>query len=317
MADPQHPKHKSTCAGGQFAAHLAAMTSQPSQPVLAANLTVAASAFAAATTLLAKALGTDALGDPLHPLQISHGRFLFAFAAFSLALVVLRPKFTRPNLVLHASRSAIGWGGVTLMFAAASFIPLSDATAISFLNPVFAMMLAIPFLGENVGRWRWMSAGIALTGALILMRPGAGSLQLGALLALGAAIAFGCEMICIKLLSGREAPFQILWINNAFGLMISTVAVLFVWQMPTPSQWMALVAIGLLMAGAQLCFVNAIRRADASFVSPFFYTTLAFAAVYDAVIFAVVPDAVSWIGTGVILLGAIILAWRETRARRV
>ncbi|MEM9910833.1 MAG: EamA/RhaT family transporter, partial [Pseudomonadota bacterium] len=43
-------------------------------PKAAALLTLAASALVAATTLLAKALGTEALGAPLHPLQISHGR---------------------------------------------------------------------------------------------------------------------------------------------------------------------------------------------------------------------------------------------------
>ena len=63
--------------------------------------------------------------------------------------------------------------GVTLMFAAAVYIPLSDATAISFLNPVFAMIFAIPFLGERVGKWRWIAAAISITGAIILLRPGA------------------------------------------------------------------------------------------------------------------------------------------------
>ncbi len=284
-------------------------------PALAAALTVAAAGFAAGTTLLAKAIGTGALGDPLHPLQISQGRFLFAFLAFSLGAAALRPRFTRPALHLHLGRSALGWGGVTLMFAAAAFIPLSDATAISFLNPIFGMLLAIPLLGEKVGPWRWGSAVLALVGALILMRPGGATLEFGALLALGAALALGGELIFIKLLSGREKPFQILLINNAIGLTLASLAALFVWQAPSPAQWAALAGIGLLMASAQICFVNAMRLADASFVSPFFYLTLAFAALYDAVIFGVRPDSVSWTGAALILVGAAILAWRETRKR--
>jgi len=44
---------------------------RPQNPGLAAALTLAAAAFAAGTTLLAKALGTGALGPELHPLQIS------------------------------------------------------------------------------------------------------------------------------------------------------------------------------------------------------------------------------------------------------
>ncbi|MGR3712723.1 MAG: DMT family transporter [Shimia sp.] len=284
-------------------------------PALAAALTLMASAFAAGTTLLAKAVGTGVLGPALHPLQVSHGRFLFALLVFSTAAILLRPSFTRPNWGLHLGRSTLGWGGVTLMFAAAAFIPLSDATAISFLNPVVAMLLAIPFLGERIGRWRWGSAVLAFGGAIVLTRPGSGALEFGALLALGAACALGAEVIFIKLLSGREKPFQILLVNNAIGLVISSIAVSFVWTMPTASQWAALAGIGVLMASAQTCFVNAMRLADASFVSPFFYTTLAFAALYDALVFTVLPDTISWIGAGMILTAAAVLVWREARPR--
>ncbi len=284
-------------------------------PALAATLTLAASAFAAGTTLLAKALGTGALGPELHPLQISHGRFLFAFLGFATAAMIARPQITRPNWGLHIGRSTLGWGGVTLMFAAAAFIPLSDATAISFLNPVVGMLLAIPFLGEKIGPWRWGSAALAFTGAMVLTRPGTGALEFGALLALGAAFAMGGELIFIKKLTGRERPFQILLINNAIGLTIATVAAAFVWQMPTLQQWAALAGIGLLMASAQTCFINAMRMADASFVSPFFYTSLAFAALYDAAVFSVLPDAISWLGAGIILCAAAILVWREARTR--
>lgn len=292
------------------------MSETSQNPALAALLTIAASGFAAGTTLLAKALGTGALGTPLHALQISHGRFLFAFLGFAIAALILRPRFTKPNLGLHIGRSSLGWGGVTLMFAAASFIPLADATAISFLNPVFGMLFAIPFLGERIGPWRWGSAAIALLGALILMRPGAGALQFGALIALTAALCMGAELIFIKLLSGREKPFQVLISNNAIGLVIATVAVLFVWQSPAPLQWLALAGIGALMAMAQTCFINAMRLADASFVSPFFYCALAFATLYDALAFSVWPDWTSWCGAALILASAAILAWRETRNRR-
>ena len=288
----------------------------PQNPALAALLTLAASGFVAGTTLLAKALCNGTLGPEMHAMQISHGRFLFALIAIGMATAVLRPKFTRPDLKLHVMRSTLGWGGVSLMFAAAAFIPLSDATAISFLNPVFGMMLAIPLLGEKVGPVRWSAALIALVGAAILTRPGNGAIEFGAVLALGSAVLLGSELIVIKLLSGREGPMQILLVNNVIGLIIATFAVLFVWVTPNPQQWMALAGIGFLMAAAQACFVNAMARADASFVAPFFYAALVFAALYDAAVFKVIPDAVSFLGAGIILAGAGLLAWREGRLRQ-
>ncbi|WP_299659017.1 DMT family transporter [uncultured Ruegeria sp.] len=285
-------------------------------PTLAALLILAASALIAGTTLLAKALGTDVLGPPLHPIQISHGRFLFAFLVIITAVGILRPRLSRPHWGLHIGRTSFGWMGITLMFASVAFIPIADATAISFLNPVFAMVLAIPLLKEGVGPWRWFAAIVALAGALVLLRPTPASFQPAALLALTAAVLIGMELIFIKKLSGREIPIQILLINNAMGLAIASVAVSFVFQIPTVKQWVALAGIGMLMACAQACFVNGMARADASFVAPISYVTLIFAAFYDFAIFGVIPDTISVIGSIVILTGGLILVWRETRQRQ-
>jgi drug/metabolite transporter (DMT)-like permease len=294
---------------------------RPQNPTAAVALMVLATVFIAGTTLAAKALGTDTLGTPLHPLQITHGRFAFAFAGLLCAALVLRPKIKAPNIRLHVSRTVCGATGVTLMFAAVSFIPLSDATAISFLNPVFGMLLAIPFLGERVGPWRWAAAGIAFVGALILLRPGPDTFQVAAMLALGAAMVMGLELIFIKKLADREPPMQILLINNFIGwILLSTVRIP-VWSAPTGAQWAVLVALGLMMAAAQTCFINAMARADASYVTPFSYLTLIFAAAYDWAIVSSVPDWVSVLGAAIIVSGAALLAWREgvnrSRLRRV
>ncbi|MFT7146912.1 MAG: drug/metabolite transporter (DMT)-like permease [Yoonia sp.] len=291
------------------------MSLRVQNPPLAVALMLTATAFIAGTMVMAKSLGTDLLGPALHPLQISHGRFLFAFAAIATAASIFRPKIANPHWRLHIGRTVLGWGGVTLMFAAVAYIPLSDATAISFLNPVFGMLLAIPLLGERVGRWRWLAAFMALIGALILLRPGPDTFQAAGLLALGAAMIMGMELIFIKKLVDRESAFQILLINNAIGMCISTLAVLPFWVMPTMAQWGALAGLGVLMATAQTCFVNAVARADASFVTPFSYVTLIFATLYDLLIFDVWPDWVSGLGALIILSGASLLAWRERRIR--
>lgn len=286
---------------------------KPAQnPLLAASLVLCASAFAAGSTLMAKIVGSGTLGPALHPLQVSQGRFLFAFLAISALAMIVRPKLTRPDIKLHIGRSVLGWGGVTLMFAAAVYIPLSDATAISFLNPVFAMLLAIPFLGEKVGPWRWLAAFISLIGAVILLRPGAESIQAGALFAFGAAVLLGGEVILIKRLTNADGPMQILLINNTIGLVISTCAAVPFWIWPSPVQWLGLAGVGWLMISAQAFFTNAMMRGEASFVSPFFYASLVFAAAYDLMVFDVMPDFVSFIGAGTILGGAALLAWRET-----
>lgn len=274
---------------------------------------LSACALIAATTILAKWLGSSEA--PLHPLQVTAGRYGFGLLALCVAALVIRPGFERPNVPLHIARVAAGWLGVTLMFTSVTMIPLADATAISFLNPVFGMMLAIPVLGERVGPVRWAAAGIALLGAVILLRPGGGALDPGALFALGAAAVLGVEITVLKILSGREPPVQILFFSNGLGAVIALFAASFVWQAPSADQWVALVLLGAIMVSAQALYVQAMRAAEVSFVLPFSYATLIFAAVYDAFVFGSTPDAVSWLGAGVILAGALLLAWREARLK--
>ena len=291
------------------------MTAPQPAPAQAAAFILAASALIGGMQLLAKMLGTDTLGPALHPLQVSHGRFVFALAIILPVAAALRLRIGKVHWGTHAARSFAGWSGVTLMFAAAALIPLSDATAISFLNPIFAMVFAIFLLGERVGPWRWLAAAIGFGGAIVLLRPGPGSFAPAALLALGSAVLFGVEITIIKRLTSLEPPLQLLLINNLIGLVISSIAVIWIWQAPTAAQWLGLAGIGLLIAGAQTCYIQALRRAEASFIAPFSYAALVFAALFDGIVFGTVPDAISVIGAAVILAGGGLLAWREGRIR--
>jgi drug/metabolite transporter (DMT)-like permease len=209
---------------------------------------------------------------------------------------------------VHVGRSLCGFAGATCLFAAAAAMPLAEATAISFLSPLATMVLAIPLLGERVGRIRWFAATVAMLGALVLIRPGTDAYQPAALIALAAAAFIGMEAILVKRLSDREPPLRILLINNAMGALIAAIAAAFVWTAPSPLQWAMLAALGISMLGAQVLFIQALRAADASYVVPFFYTTLVFAALYDMALFGDWPDLWSQLGIAIILAGAMLLA---------
>jgi drug/metabolite transporter (DMT)-like permease len=214
-------------------------------------------------------------------------------------------------------RSFLGWLGGAFLFAAAARIPLTDATALSFLSPIATMLFAIPLLGERVGPWRWGATALALLGALVLLRPGDGMVQPAALLALAAALCMGLEGVVIKRLTGREPPQQIMPVNNAMGALMATLAVIPFFQWPEGGgQWAALAGVGVLMVAGQVLLLVAFARADASYVTPFLYLTLVWAALFDIAAFGIRPDAASMAGAAIIMAGGLVMAWRESRLRR-
>ena len=275
------------------------------------------SLFIGGTTMIAKLLGTDLLGKPLNPMQISHSRFLFAFILIFLFFLKTKSKIIQPNYKLHFSRSFCGWIGITILFGTSILIPVSDATALIFINPIFTMIFAIPLLGETVKTTKWFAVAITFIGAIVLIRPENNLLEIQFvyILLIFGALALGLESIFIKILTTEEKPKQILLINNGIGLMISSIPIYFIWISPNIKQILALFFVGALMLCAQICFIQAMKRSEAHFVAPFFYFTLIFVCIYDFFIFQILPDKISIIGTTLIIVGGIILYVSQTRSK--
>ncbi len=275
---------------------------------------VVASVFIALSTFLAKGVAGhfDAQAQGIHPLQITAGRFIFAWMLWMAVICVKRINWQPVHWRLHVVRCVFGWATVTLVFWAGSLMALADATAISFLTPVVTLVLAIVFLGERVGVVRWSAVAIMLAGAVVLLRPGTSAFQPAALLALGAAFTSAIESTLIKKLTALESRLQILVINNTIGLLIAMTAAVFVWQVPNLMQWLLLAGVGLTMAAAQVFFLTSMRDGEASYVVPFMYSTLLFAGVLDYIVFGDAPDAIGILGACIIVGGAVFLALRES-----
>ena len=92
---------------------------------------VAASSLIGMTTIIAKILGQGFEGESLHPLQVTAGRFVFALLTLFLFYTFRRFEIKSTNYKIHFGRSLMGWLGVSCMFAAVKFIPVSDGLYIT------------------------------------------------------------------------------------------------------------------------------------------------------------------------------------------
>ncbi len=279
-----------------------------------AGLWIIASCFFFSTmNALAKLLVVAGGLGGLHPLQVTFARYLFA--ALALAPFALHSGLRLPTGALlgrYAVRVGAGYLGVVLMFAALRHLRLSDATAIGFTSPFFAIISAVPLLGERADRPRWLAAIVGFIGVVAITRPTDGTFQPAALVAVLAAMAMGVEIVGVKWVSMAGTAAAVLFISNALAVPLGAVTALPVWQWPSGMQWIALAAIGAIAAVGQVCVLRGARLGDAAFIAPFFYFSLVFATVLGAVLFSEMPPP-STIAGAAIIIGSALYAGRAAR----
>ena len=259
-----------------------------------------------------------ALGETGMPtMQMAFARALFALLAVlpflwhaGLGALATRAPGT------HLIRALAGSAAMVCGFYALVLLPLADVTALTFTTPLFTILLAVPLLGETV-RWRrWTATAVGFLGVLVMVRPGAGSLELGALLAVAMAFGIAVATVMVKRLPpGESHAAMLFWFCIASLVMTAPPAIL-VWQAPSPDQWVLLVAIGVLGAGSQALIIRAFRVGEATFVAPFDYSKLLLAVLIGFVFFAELPDTWSLVGAAIIVGSNLYIARRDAALGR-
>jgi drug/metabolite transporter (DMT)-like permease len=194
-------------------------------------------------------------------------------------------------------------------------LPLSTAYAIFFISPLLISALSVPLLGERVGPRRWAAIATGMLGVLVVLRPTTdGMLTLAGLAVLVAAIAYALSSIAVRVLSRSDSTqSMVVWMLT----MLSVGAGALAWPDWVPirdADWALIAGIGLTGALAQYAVTEAFRHGEASLVAPLEYSALAWTLGLDLLIWAVLPDALTLLGAGIIVLSGLYLIRRE-RAR--
>jgi drug/metabolite transporter (DMT)-like permease len=220
------------------------------------------------------------------------------------------------RIVGHFWRTAMGTGSMVLGFYAVSMLPLADATAIAFSQPLFSVVVAALVLGEKV-RWRrWSATVIGFAGVLIMVRPGEGSLQLGALVALANAAAVSISILLVRRLSDSETPLMILTQFAIFSTILLTVPAILVWRWPDLWGWVLAVGIAVSATVGQYFWVQAFKAGEMSAVAPFEYMRLPFAVFVGWLIWGEMPVIWTYVGASIVIGSALYIAHREHQLAR-
>jgi len=266
-----------------------------------------------------KYLATESLadGDPLHPMEIAFFRMFFG-------LIVIVPFVVRDGFGLFRTRrfgmlglrAVLNASAMIMFFTALSLASLTTVTALGFTAPIFATILAMLLFGEKAGWRRWLAILAGFAGTMVVLRPGVGSVEVGDLLVLGAAIFWGFVMMVVKDLGKTESSVTITAYMSLMMAPLTLIPALFVWSWPNGYQLACLAVIGVLGGCAQMSLAQALKLTQTHVIMPFEFTRMIWAGLLSAVVFSHYPDLGTWIGGGIIFAAGIYIANRERRIAR-
>ena len=258
--------------------------------------------------------GLKLLAPHYPPLQVATLRGLSSLP-FVLVWVLYTANvrsLLRVHWPLHLLRGVLGIGMMVGFVYGLRSMPLSTAYSITFIAPMLVTAMAGPLLGETVGRQRWVAIGIGMVGMLVILRPtGQGMATAGGLAVLIAAACYAASAITVRLLAQRDSvQAMVQWFLVLLSLGAGSLAAPGWVPLQFSDLWI-IAGVGLAGSLAQVALTEAFRRGEASLIAPLEYTALFWVVCLDLLLWGVLPDAVTWIGAGIIVASGLYLLRRE------
>lgn len=256
------------------------------------------------------------IASEMHVFEIAFLRNLFGFLLFLPWLIGAKSNPLRTRRIgLHIGRAGFNTVATMSYYVALILIPLAQVTALTFVSPLVATLLAVLVLHETMSGRRWAGFVVGLVGALIILRPGIHEVGTGPLMVLLSSTAWASALICTKVLARTETSLSIAAYSALLQVPIAMAGAVFVWQTPSLRQIGILVLIGGMAGFVQLCIAQAFRDAEATLVLPIDFTKLIWASIAGYLIFGEIPDYWTWFGGVVVFLGVFYMAFQERRER--
>ncbi len=217
--------------------------------------------------------------------------------------------------LLHLVRGFLSFIVLWLFVYAVKFLSLGDAYSIFMSAPLLITALSVPLLGERVGWRRWTAVLTGLLGVMVMLKPsGGGWISIGGLAALAAAFGYAVNAITIRMLSRSDTGAATIFWSLLVLTAISGIVAIATWVPLQERHATWILSLGLSGAFGQYFITYAFRRAAPSVLAPLEYTALAWAMLFDYVLWLVAPSARMLIGATIIVISGVYVFRRERTA---
>ncbi len=247
---------------------------------------------------------------------LSHGlpNAMVVFLRSALSLLVLAPpvlhrgrgQLRTRHLKEHLVRGTVGMAAMYCFFFVIAKLGLAEALLLNYSLPLFIPLVERAWLGAPTPRGIWKPLVLGMLGLVFILKPGLGLFQPAALVGVMGAVFAATAQVVVRRLTLTESVTKIVFYFSVCSTVIGFFPALLAWV--TPSVSSIPIIIGMVLSGtvAQLLMTRAYQLAPAAQVGPFIYGSVAFAAVFDWLIFSRHPDGLSSVGTALIIIAGII-----------
>ena len=227
--------------------------------------------------------------------------------------VVARPRLWALALAAGATNAAFNWG--------VSAGDVVRVVLLFYLMPVWAVLLAWWMLGERITAGALLRVGLALAGAVLVLRPAAGGWPvfdgLADWLGLAGGIGFAFTNVLLRQMAAEQAPVRALAMFSGGVALPATLGLLLMWQGQVPAPpapqaswlWLAL-GMGLLFLMSNMALQYAAARLPVRITSVIMLTEVVFAAV-TSVWWGGGSLSLPVLAGGALILSAAVLAARD------
>lgn len=259
--------------------------------------------------------------------EVPAGEAVFFRSLFALPIILawvwqtgeIREALIPKNFLGHVWRGLFGTSAMALTFGGLALLPLPEVTAIGYATPIFTVILAAIMLGERIRLIRITAVGLGLFGVLIVLWPRfsiggdmlGNTATIGAIMVLGASILRALVQIHIRTLVKTEHTAAIVFYFSLTATVLSLFSLPFGWIVPSTTDIILLISAGLVGGIAQILVTTSYRFGAASMLAPFDYASLIFAALIGYVIFDELPTLTMVAGAALVVLGGVLIIWRE------
>lgn len=259
--------------------------------------------------------------------EITAVRFVLQMI-FILPIVIVRGTLfdlTWKKTGLHMLRGGLLVVTMLSFITTLKAMEVADAIAIFFVEPIILTILGSIFLKETIGWRRYTACGVGFFGALLVIQPSMQEVGWIALLPIVSAFGLAIFLLVTRLVAQNEDPWSMQFHAGVWGALFcgillyigdGTGSEIFDPVMPDMTAGLYLLGVGVTATISGVLGVYAYRAAPASVLAPLQYLEIVSATIFGWLVFGHLPDALKWLGIGIIIGSGLYIIWRERRVNK-